>query len=184
MEKKSFRNLWLFIFNGLIAVAFGFLLIAFTAEFMKTLVFYFGLLVLAGGVIMLIPAIRNLSKNKKPAWTMLQSVIAIATGIVIMLFPGNSLRIFLVVIGVWAVLAGIFQTIVLVNSGREISRRNIFLLNGLLTIALGVILILFPVEVASLVARLIGLVSILFGCIGIWLAIETRKALKKETGAA
>jgi uncharacterized membrane protein HdeD (DUF308 family) len=179
MEKRAFKNFGFFLVNGLIAIVFGIILLAFTQETIKTIVTYFGVLVLAGGAILLITSIRNISRNKTVFWPALEAIMIVAIGIIIMLFPQNSLRLFLIIIGVWAILSGIVQLVALVNLGKSLSNKNVFLANGLLTMILGLFLILYPPEFASFMAKMIGVFSILFGAVVLYLSFAVRSALKK-----
>ena len=105
-----------------------------------------------------------------------QSIASVAIGLVIIIAPkADILRFFLLLIGVWAIVVGIFQIAILVNVGKTIANKNIILFNGLLTIALGIFLCIKPFEIATLVAQLIGALSILFGLIMIYLSFLLRK---------
>lgn len=176
METKRFKNWWFLAVNGIIAILFGLLLIFMTREFIQTIVFYFGLLILLTGVILLFTAVYNLKKDKNIGLISVQSVISIAIGLIIMLFPGNALNLFLILFGVWAVIVGIFQLVVLVNIRRNLSNKNVFLFNGILTVALGVILILKPFELADVLAKILGIFSTVFGLVMIYLSFVIRKA--------
>jgi uncharacterized membrane protein HdeD (DUF308 family) len=177
--KKTFRNFWFFVINGLIALLFGLMLLIYSEDSMKTVVQYFGWVVIILGVLMSLPAFLKVRKDRKLGWQILEAVSTIAIGIIIVVYPGESLAFFLKMIGVWAILSGGLQLVVLVNLGSHIGNKNIYLVNGLLTIVLGVILLFFTVPFASFVAKLIGLFAALFGILMIALAFAIRAALKR-----
>ena len=147
-----------------------------TPVFLEGIMLYFGILLLGTGSILLIASVNNLRKDKKAGMLVFQSIASITIGLIVIIAPkADVLRYFLMLIGVWAVIVGIFQIALLVNVGKNISNKNIILFNGLLTIALGVCLCLKPFEIADFFARVIGVLAILFGIIMIYLSLLLRK---------
>ena len=65
MEKKRYSNWWFLALNGIIAILFGLLILLYTQEVIKTLVFYFGVVILLTGLALLGTAILNLKKREK-----------------------------------------------------------------------------------------------------------------------
>lgn len=175
MESKLFKNWWLLAVNGIIAILVGILLLFTTPEFINTIVRIIGLVVLVGGVVLLITALYYLKKDRSVLMMMIQSVASITIGLIILIFPESSLKWFLILIGVWAVIVGLFQLVILINLGKNLANRNLILLNGLLTIALGVVLILYPVEFAGVIVKVLGIAAALFGAVMIYLGFAVRK---------
>jgi len=180
MLKKSYSNWWFLAVNGLIAILFGLLLMFFTRETIATLVFYFGLVVLLSGIAMLITGIINLRKEKKAGLLLFESIITVAIGSIIMFYPQHSLEFFLIVIGVWAVILGIVQLILLINTKGELAGKNIFLFNGLLTLAIGIFLFFDPYSFAAFVIKVLGVFSLVFGSILIYLSFVLRQLVRGE----
>lgn len=175
MEKKRYSNWWFLALNGIIAILFGLLILLYTQEVIKTLVFYFGVVILLTGLALLGTAILNLKKEKKAGMLLFESIVTVAIGIIIMFFPQNSLEFFFILIGVWAVILGIVQLIILINVKGGLTGKNIFLFNGLLTIAMGVLLFFNPYSVADFLVKMIGVFSLLFGCVLIYLSFVLRR---------
>jgi uncharacterized membrane protein HdeD (DUF308 family) len=175
MEKKRFSNWWFLALNGIIAILFGLLLLLYTQEAIKTLVFYFGVVILLTGLALLGTAIINLKKEKKTGMLLFESIVTVAVGIIVMFFPQNSLEFFFILIGVWAVILGIVQLIILINVKGDLAGKNIFLFNGLLTLAMGVLLFFDPFSVADFLVKLIGVFSLLFGCVLIYLSFALKR---------
>jgi uncharacterized membrane protein HdeD (DUF308 family) len=175
METKTFKNWWFLSLNGCIAILFGLLLLLFTKEFILTVVVYIGVLILLAGLVLLLVAIYNLKKDRSVALMMVQAIASIAIGLIMMIFREETLKVFLILVGVWAVIVGIFQLVVLVNVKRNLTNKNIILFNGLLTVALGVVLIFKPFGIGDLIGKLIGIFSILFGVLMVYLGFIIRK---------
>jgi uncharacterized membrane protein HdeD (DUF308 family) len=181
METGRYKNWGLLAVNGIVAILFGCLMLFFTREVIQTIVFYFGLVIAIGGAILALVSFRNIQKDKGTALILVESILMIAIGCVVMFTPQQSLNFFLVLVGIWLIIIGIAQLIVLMNVGTSLGSRNILLVNSLLTLSIGVLLIFHPFAVATWTGKIIGLVSILFGALMIYLSLQLR--LMKKTSA-
>ena len=175
MEKKRYSNWWFLALNGIIAILFGLLLLLFTKEAIEKMVFAFGLIILISGVAMLITGIINLQRERKAGLLLFESIATVAIGTIIMFFPQHSLQFFLIIVGVWAIILGVVQLIILINAKVQVSGKNIFLFNGLLTLAIGIVLVFYSAAFADFLVKLIGVFSILFGCVLIYLSFVLRR---------
>jgi uncharacterized membrane protein HdeD (DUF308 family) len=175
METKTYKNWWFLSINGIISILFGLLMVLCTQEFIQGIVLYFGIALLVAGVLLLVTSVYSLKKDKKVAMMLFQSIASIAIGLAIILAKGDVLGFFLLLIGVWAIIVGIFQLALLVNLGKNLPNKNIILFNGLLTIGLGIFLCFHPFEFAGLIAQIIGVLAILFGIIMVYLSFLLRK---------
>ncbi len=163
METKSYKNWWFLAVNGLVAILFGVLLVFFTEETVQTIIFFSGLVILVSGILLFLLSIRQLKRDKSIALLMFQSVLSIAIGLIMLIFQDKTVAFFLIIIGVWAIVVGILQLVILINVGKALKGRNVLLFNGLLTMALGVFLILKPLVFADLMVKVVGSLSILLG---------------------
>jgi uncharacterized membrane protein HdeD (DUF308 family) len=175
METKPNKNRWFLAINGIIAILFGLLLLLYSREIILGIVFYLGLAIALGGLLFLIIAINNLKKDKSVGMLILQSIFSLVIGLGIMFFDKESLQLFFLLLGIWAIISGIFQLVILVNIKRNLTNKNIILFNGLITIALGVVMILEKGAVAVFVFKVIGVVAILLGLVMVYLSIIIRK---------
>jgi uncharacterized membrane protein HdeD (DUF308 family) len=174
METKRYKNWWVLLMNGIIAILFGLLLVLFTQETIKTVVFYLGLVILVGGLLFLWQGIRNM-KHEKRSWViLLESAATITIGVIIMFFPGQSLSIFMMLIGIWVIINGIIQLVFLVNKSIQVPFNTLLLINALGTIALGVILLFNTFAVFFWKA--IGVIAIILGAILVYYSAVIKSA--------
>jgi uncharacterized membrane protein HdeD (DUF308 family) len=174
METKSYKNWWFLAVNGMVAILFGSLLLFFPEEIIKKVVIYSGLAIALGGLCFLFVAISNLKKDKRVGMLLFQSIFSLAIGLGIIFFNKESLQLFFLLMGVWAIIVGILQLVILVNVKRNLSNKNIILFNGLLTIALGIVMILKN-EVVPVLTQFLGAFTILFGIVMVYLSFIIRK---------
>jgi uncharacterized membrane protein HdeD (DUF308 family) len=179
METKQFKNWWFLAINGCIFLLFGVLILFFTQEFIKTILMYFGIVMLAGGAILLLTGINNIRREKSAAMILVESIAAIAIGIALIFFPQSSMSLFLIMIGIWSIIIGIIQLVIIVNIKGVVPNKNILLLNGLLTIALGIALLFNPFQWAIILVKIIGGFAALFGILLVYFSFVLR-GVKRE----
>jgi uncharacterized membrane protein HdeD (DUF308 family) len=176
METKSNKNWWFLAFNGLFSILFGLMLIIFTKEVIRNIVIFIGLAIAVLGLILLVISISQLKKDKSVGAMILLSIFSLVIGAGIMIFRETTLNLFFILMGVWAVILGIFQLVVLVNIKRNLSNKNVILFNGLLTIALGIVMFFNPGEFSNFLFKIVGVFAVLFGIVMIYLSFVIRKA--------
>jgi uncharacterized membrane protein HdeD (DUF308 family) len=175
MEVKPFKNWWFLSVNGIIAMLIGIILELYTKDSITEFIKYFGIFVLAAGVLLLITALIKLKKDKGVMLLMIQSVTSIGLGIFLLLSMDNSVRIFQILLGVWAVVLGIMQLVILVNVRQNLTNKNVFLFNGLMTITFGVVMFFYPLDFPEFIIKILGGFAILLGIILIYLSVILRK---------
>jgi len=171
MEEKGKKNWWFLAINGIIAILIGFFLLFFEPNLMKVLVVYFGIAVIVIGVLFLMYAIRNLRKNKNAGMLLFESILTLVIGLILVLFPTFSLKFFLVILGVWAIILGIVQLVILYSIKRPFGSKKILAVNGILTILLGILLFFDPVTTAVILLKIMGVFGIVFGAIMIYFGL-------------
>ena len=84
-------------------------------------------------------------------------ILAVVVGIIALAWPGPTALVLVLIVGVWAVIAGLVEFFAAFASGEPAGTRAMFILGGLATIAFGVVLCARPgigaVTLALLKAR-------------------------------
>ena len=171
------KNNWLmFVVNGLIAIAFGLLALLLPKETIVTLIKYFGILVLLGGAILLLVAISNMKKEKPHVLLMAEAIAAILIGAVITFYPQVSLKLFLIMVGVWAAIVGLLQIILAIQMKGKVKNHKLFTINGVITLIVGLLLFFDPMGAISILLKIVGLLSLAAGALLIYLGIEVKSS--------
>ncbi len=180
MEQNNNGNWWTLAFNGIIAILYGLLAIFVSEKTLLAIVMYFGIVILIIGAAMLFGVINNM-KNKQPyAADMAISIITLIIGSLLAFYTQKSLEIFVIVIGSWAILLGIFQLYLLSNKNFTKSTKNTFLINGLLTLVFGVILFFNPFESATIMLMFSGILAFAFGIILIAISMKVKNLTNNQ----
>ena len=183
MENNAFKNWWFLAISGITMILFGLLILFFILEFILTAIFYFGLLILLTGLILLLTTFYYVKKNRNVSMIAIQSIATIAIGLILMVFPGRSLQLFMILIGLWCIIVGILQLVILFLLRKTLVHWPVLLTNGILTIILGIIIFLHPFNVADVIGKLVGVFSVVFGIAMIYLSFLIRQAVRKAKKA-
>jgi len=176
MTSKLNSNWWVLAFNGVIALLFGLMAIFSPLETLKVIIMYFGIVMLIVGIAMIIGVYTNMKSGVQYGNDLISSVITIGIGAVLAFFTQESIQIFIIVFGVWAIILGIGQLVVM-SSVQSPGNKKMLLINGLITLVFGVLLFFNPFASASIVVVLTGILAIIIGIILIVLAIKIKNLL-------
>ena len=96
-----------------------------------------------------------------------------------MLFPEQSLRIFLIFIGIWALMLGLFKIFIAISLRSIDSFRYVLIFGGILLFGIGLLLLLDPTYVAGAVLKIVGAVFVVLGMILIYYSFLGRNLKEK-----
>src|SRR5215471_9517197 len=88
---------------------------------------------------------------------LLLALIALAAGVIAIVWPGPTALVFVVVVGIWAFAGGIAEIAAAFSAGATAGTRAMFILSGLVSVAFGVVLFARPDVGAVTLALLFGL---------------------------
>jgi len=181
MATNYFKNWWFLTLNGIIFIIFGALVLFSPPGLIKTMVTYLGIAILLLGIVLLIIGINNFRREKQANVILLESVAAMTIGLILTFFPEGSVNLIVILTGVWIVIIGIIQLVVLVNVQGSSMLKTGLLINGLLTIALGVSLFFNPFSWAIFLVKVVGALAVVFGLSLIWFSFLLRSRLSANT---
>jgi uncharacterized membrane protein HdeD (DUF308 family) len=160
---------WAVALRGILAIVLGIVALMFPGATLVSLAVVFGAYAFVSGVLTIVSAFGH--RGREASWYVLEGTLGIAVGLVTFFFPGMAAQTLVILIGLWAILMGIFE----VSAAFElaISWNWLLAIAGILSIGFGVVVIAQPVSGAVAVAGLIGLYAMMFGgsllAFGIWL---------------
>jgi uncharacterized membrane protein HdeD (DUF308 family) len=169
------RNWWAVALRGVVALLYGVLALVWPGLTLEILVLFFGAYALVDGVFAIIAALTNRAGPDRWWVLLLEGLVGIAAGIITFLRPGLTTLVLLYVIAFWAIVTGVLEIVAAIRLRKEIQGEWMLALSGIASLALGVLLLLFPATGALTVAWLIGIYAILFGVMLLSLGLRLRK---------
>jgi len=173
-------NWWAFVIRGIAAILFGVLCFILPGMALLSLIFLFGFYALADGVLNIVAAFRRTGSGQLPWWALLiEGIISIAAGGLAFAIPSLTAVALLMLIAAWAVATGIMEIVAAIRLRKQITGEWALVLGGLLSIAFGVLMFLFPGAGALAVVIWIGAYAIIFGILMIALGVRLRKFVRE-----
>jgi uncharacterized membrane protein HdeD (DUF308 family) len=167
------RNWWIFLLRGLSAIALGVLAFVWPTLTFVTLVLVFGIYVLADGVLALVGALTGRAHLSR-WWLLVLGLAGLAAGAVTLIQPGLAAAALLIVIGAWAIAAGVMQVIGAIQLRKELENEWLLILGGVCSILFGGIMFLQPVLGGLALVYTIGIYAIIEGVLLIAFSFRLR----------
>jgi uncharacterized membrane protein HdeD (DUF308 family) len=164
------REAWLLGIRGVLAIVFGILAVVWPGVTVIALALLFGIFAIATGVEQLIHAIRPAPGPSNPVTGFadgtgpriaraVAGVIGLAAGILAIVWPGITIVVLAIMVGVWAVLTGLAD---LWLATRQHGGWSLALI-GALSIIAGLFIMIRPAAGALVIAWAIGIYAIVSG---------------------
>jgi uncharacterized membrane protein HdeD (DUF308 family) len=165
------------IARGILAVIVGIIALAWPSATVLALVILFAIYAFTASGVQVMQAFSS-AKGWPVIGHLLLGLVDLAAGIIALAWPGPTALVLVLVVGVWAIIAGLVEFSAAFAPGEPAGTRAMLILGGLITIAFGVVLCARPGIGAVTLALLFGLFSLIFG---IWIlaqGIELRRTGK------
>jgi uncharacterized membrane protein HdeD (DUF308 family) len=166
------RSWWAITLRGVAGIVFG--IIAFIAPGISlvALVLLYAVYAFADGILGITAAF---SGGRRWWLFLLEGILGIGAGVVTFMWPGITALVLLYLIAAWALATGIIEIVTAIRLRRVISGEWLLALAGILSIALGVVLFLFPGPGALAVVIWIGAFAFIFGVLLVTLGLRLRR---------
>lgn len=165
---------WVPVLRGAAAVIFGILTFIAPGASVFALVVLFGVYAIVNGVLLLGVTASVPAGVPRWGWLLFESIASIVAGVLALIWPAITAFVLLYVIAAWAIATGIGQVIAAVRLRKTIRREWLLGLMGVLSIAFGVLLAVFPGAGALAVVIWIGAYALVFGALLVALGLRLR----------
>jgi uncharacterized membrane protein HdeD (DUF308 family) len=172
----SYRTL---ILRGLIAIAFGILLIAWPAISLTMLILLFGAFAVVDGALIFTIGLQTPPGEAIRLVALFAGALAVIVGIATFLWPGLTEVVLLVLIALRAIIVGAAEMVTAARIGRHVSMAWVLACMGLVSIAFGTLLLIYPGAGILALVWAIGVYAVVIGSLGIarvWLVATARYA--------
>ncbi|KAF5091010.1 DUF308 domain-containing protein [Acetobacterium wieringae] len=169
MLERSYGRWWLMLLDGLCFIALSIFAIFFSNQAITLLVFVFGVYRGIMGIIYIVSALVLRSKyGAEVGFSLGRGIFSLIICAIFLLVPNVIVSFFIIIIGIWAIITGIFLLIISANSGTAGRIAKIVL--GVGFIAFGIYAFINPMGPANLIVIIVG---IAFGILGLFLVIQS-----------
>src|SRR5690606_6105207 len=167
------RTWWLPLVRGIVAILFGILALIWPAITLLVLVTFFGAWVLVDGIFSIFSAFRHGARSR--VWAVVVGVIGILAGFAALTWPGITSLALLYVVAFWAILTGLAEIVDGIQLRNVIENERTLILGGALSLAVGVLLLIWPAAGLLSIVWLLGIFAVLYGIALVALSIRLKK---------
>ena len=180
------KKIWVFAFiRGVLAIIFGLLALLSPIATAIVLAILIGVYAIVNGVFDIIEAIRHRGSSSMVVRIVLGAV-SILFGILVLVWPGMSLGILVIFVGIWAIIIGVLQIMASVRHRAVPNSGWVWgIIGGALAILFGILVLIRPGAGLVSIIWIIGIWAIVWGITLIVLGVQLRKAANTtEAGAS
>ena len=141
----------------------------------------FGLLLLVGGVLLLLGAWDRQRKQGNYSMMLTEGIISLLLGILIMIFPGQTVKLFFLFIGIWALLLGLLKIYLAVVMNDMTNYRLMFVFGGILLFIIGLLMLIDPSYIAGLILQIVGVIFVVFGIFLVYFSFVVKGNTSSES---
>lgn len=158
--------------SGILAILFGLVALFFPSITLIALAIYFAVTILVGGLILIIGSVRMKPIRSGRYLHLFEGIIGVFLGVIILARPEASVAVFVAVMGIWAMLLGLFFLIIFIRRPLPEFEKYFFLIAGIVSFIFGLLIAVNPFESSRIIVVLVGVYAVAYG---VFTIIRTRK---------
>ena len=167
---------WVLLLNGLGAIAFGILAFAWPGVTLIVLITLFGAYCIVDGVTALLAAGARIGREGKPwGWMLFAGIVSILAGIAAFAWPGLTTVVLLTLIAAWAIVRGVLEIVAAIQLRKSIDNEWMLALAGMISVAFGLVLLVWPGAGALALIFWIAAFAIVHGVLLTMVAFRVRR---------
>ena len=176
MRLQLVTSWWSLILRGTVALIVALITFAWPGITLSALVVLFGAYALIDGITASVGAWRAGEGDEKWVSLLIEGAAGIVTAAVTVLWPAITALALVYIIAAWTLVTGVFELAAAVRLRKHISGEWLLALSGIASVIFGVLLVIYPLGGAVVIALWFGVYSLIFGALSIALGIRLRMA--------
>lgn len=164
--------------NGGIAVMIGLVFLLLPIESMSVITTVLGYLTIASGLVLGVSFLYHYNNEKTHFAYLLEGLILIAIGLFMLIKPKEMLQLIILIIGIWVVIAGLFQVYYSFLFKSVHKYYLSMLITGTLSIALGLFVAIKQEFTIQLIGTLFGVFNLVVGLVMLYFGYVNKRSMK------
>jgi uncharacterized membrane protein HdeD (DUF308 family) len=178
------RNWHLLALRGVAALLFGLITLFDPGIGLAALVLLFGAYAIADGILTIALVVAHRRGERHWVWAIMGGLLSIVVGVLTFVMPGVTALALLFLIAAYLVIVGVTEIATSIRLRKVIDREWLLILSGVLAVALGVLLAIFPAPGALAVVLWIGAWAVATGILLLMLAVKLRSSTRRHQPVA
>ncbi|HEU0140952.1 MAG TPA: HdeD family acid-resistance protein [Bryobacteraceae bacterium] len=169
------KHWWVLTLRGVAAILFGLCALFWPALTLAVLVLLWGAYSVIDGIMAVVAGISG------RWWSLVFfGLIAIAAGLFAIVRPGITGLVLILVMAAWTIVRGIFEIAAAVRLRKELANEWLLIVSGILSIALGILVVMFPGAGILSIIWLIAAYALIIGALLVILSFRLRRLHRME----
>ena len=181
MTEMLARSWRLLAMRGVITIVFGVLALTWPALTLLAFAALFAAYTLLIGAVMVVGALKGRTSNEDWWLPLMVGLVSLGAGAIAIIHPDLTALVLLFVIGANAMITGVLDIATAIGLRKTIRNEKLLILNGIASIAFGVLVFLFPTAGALTLGWLIGVFAMLSGILLLAFAFRLRAKIRGAT---
>lgn len=175
MDDLLKRSWWVLALRGALALAFGIIAVLWPGMTLLVLVALFAAWMLIDGAAATYASLTNRRSDKAWWLVLLLGLVSFTAGVIAVLNPDMTILVLVLLMGANALVTGALEIAMAVRLRKTIKREWLLALAGMVSIAFGVLVVLFPAAGALAMVWLVSFYAVFTGSLLLTLAFRSRK---------
>ena len=177
------RNWWVVALRGALGILFGIVALALPGVTLVSLVLVFAAYLLLDGALAIAAAIRSAREGGRWGLLILEGVVDIVGAAAMVAMPGLAIVIFIYLTAGWSIVTGLFEIAAAFQLHLDHGRWWL-VLGGVASVIFGLLLAVYPISGAVVLAIWIGCYAIVFGAFLLILSFQLRSKSRQAASSA
>jgi uncharacterized membrane protein HdeD (DUF308 family) len=174
MNMVLVRNWWALALRGVAALLFGLIALLAPGFVAVWLALLFGAYALIDGIFAIIAGIRAAERHERWWPLALEGLLSVLVGVIALLMPVAAALALLYLVCAWAIVTGVFRISAAIRLRKEIQGEWLLILNGALSVLLGVLIVARPAAGLVTLIWVLGIYAMIYGIVLVGLAFKLR----------
>jgi uncharacterized membrane protein HdeD (DUF308 family) len=176
MLQSLSRYWWVLVVRGVISIIFAVFAFMNPKAAFTTLVLALGIFLLADGIMALYLG-AGMRNHDRDWWiVVLEGLLGVGLGVLTFINPEITAAGVLLFIALWCLVTGVFEISTAIRLREEIDNEWMLGIAGVISIALGLLMLINPTAGAMSITMWIGFYALMFGGLMILLGIRVKRA--------
>jgi len=175
-------NWWALALRAAAAILLGLIAFALPGPTLAAIVVLFGVYAIIDGALALVAAVRGLRRHERWGAMLAEGIVSLAAGVIALAWPLLGALALVYLVAAWALLTGVLEITLGVRLRRVITGEWLLILGGVLSVALAVLVAMFPGAGATALVWWLGAYALAYGAVALVLAFRIRHWTRLHPG--
>ena len=163
MSTVMYGPWWSVVLRGALLVCLGACALAWPDVTLVVLIALFGAFLIVEGIVAAVGAVVNRQEHEHWGLTLLAGLLSFGLGLMVLAWPGLTALALQYLIAAWAIVFGLVAVFAPLGYEGGLRHAWLYVLGGLIAIAIGIVVAVNPGDGAVALAWLLGLLFVLVG---------------------